>query len=135
MGVELVPFLMAKEILREKQPVFRRCDVGSAKRRTGHCRCWAGPGKRSGGRRQSGGSRQHSIEDGALGAIWPEAEPLGLEEHLHLYPGLRQEARREGAFRKLSYHSRAKGTPYVVSAGIYDNQATIAEISKLSSMK
>src|SRR5580692_6984106 len=75
MGVELVPFLMAKEILHEKQPVFRRCDVGSAKRRPGLCRCWAGPGKRSGGRRQSGGSRQHSIEDGALGAIWPEQSP------------------------------------------------------------
>jgi cytochrome c len=37
--------------------------------------------------------------------------------------------------RKLSYHLRAKGTPYVVSAGLYDNQATIAEVSKLSSKK
>ncbi|MGD1023442.1 MAG: cache domain-containing protein [Candidatus Sulfotelmatobacter sp.] len=37
--------------------------------------------------------------------------------------------------RKLSYHLRAKGTSYVVSAGIYDDKATIAEVSKLSSMK
>jgi len=37
--------------------------------------------------------------------------------------------------RKVSYHLRAKGTPYVVSAGIYDDKATIAELSKLSSKK
>jgi cytochrome c len=35
--------------------------------------------------------------------------------------------------RKLSYSLSAKGTPYVVSAGIYDDKATIAELSKLSS--
>jgi cytochrome c len=37
--------------------------------------------------------------------------------------------------RKLSYHLPAKGTPFVASAGIYDNQATIAQVSKLSRMK
>ena len=37
--------------------------------------------------------------------------------------------------RKISYHLSAKGTPYIVSAGIYDDKATIAEVSKLSSMK
>jgi cytochrome c len=37
--------------------------------------------------------------------------------------------------RKISYHLSAKGTPYVVSAGIYDDKATIAELSKLTSGK
>jgi len=29
----------------------------------------------------------------------------------------------------------AKGTKYVVAAGVYDDKATIKEVSKLSSMK
>jgi cytochrome c len=37
--------------------------------------------------------------------------------------------------RKVSYFLGAKGTPYVVGAGIYDEKATIAELSKLSSKK
>jgi signal transduction histidine kinase len=37
--------------------------------------------------------------------------------------------------RKLAYHLRAKGTDYVVSAGIYDDKATVAELSKLSGKK
>ena len=41
---------------------------------------------------------------------------------------------KEGS-RKLSYNLSAKGTPYVVGAGIYDDKATIAELSKLSSTK
>jgi len=41
---------------------------------------------------------------------------------------------KEGS-RKLSYCLSAKGTPYVVGAGIYDDKATIAEVSKLSSKK
>jgi cytochrome c len=41
---------------------------------------------------------------------------------------------KEGS-RKLSYLLSAKGTPYVVAAGIFDDKATIAELSKLSSMK
>jgi len=36
------------------------------------------------------------------------------------------------ASRKISYLLAAKGTPYVVCAGIYDDKATIAELSKLS---
>ena len=32
--------------------------------------------------------------------------------------------------RKISYTLSAKGTPYVVGAGIYDDNATIAELSK-----
>jgi len=39
---------------------------------------------------------------------------------------------KEGS-RKISYYLSAKGTPYVVGAGIYDDKATIAELSKLSS--
>ena len=34
--------------------------------------------------------------------------------------------------RKLSYSVAAKGTPYVVGAGIYDDKATIADLSKLT---
>ena len=34
--------------------------------------------------------------------------------------------------RKVSYSLGAKGTPYVVSAGIYDDKATVAELSKLT---
>lgn len=41
---------------------------------------------------------------------------------------------KEGS-RKVSYHLSAKGTPYVVSAGIYDDKATIAELSRLTSGK
>jgi cytochrome c len=41
---------------------------------------------------------------------------------------------KEGS-RKLSYYLHAKGTPYVVGAGIYDDKATVAELSKLSSKK
>jgi len=41
---------------------------------------------------------------------------------------------KEGS-RKVSYHLSAKGTPYVVAAGIYDDKASIAELSKLSNKK
>ncbi len=41
---------------------------------------------------------------------------------------------KEGS-RKLAYGLSAKGTPYVVAAGIYDDKATIADLSKLSSKK
>jgi signal transduction histidine kinase len=41
---------------------------------------------------------------------------------------------KEGS-RKLSYSLSAKGTPYEVCAGIYDDKATIAELSKLTSTK
>ena len=39
---------------------------------------------------------------------------------------------KEGS-RKISYYLSAEGTPYVVAAGIYDDKATIAELSKLTS--
>jgi len=41
---------------------------------------------------------------------------------------------KEGS-RKISYLLGAQGTPYVVAAGIYDDKATIAELSKLTSGK
>jgi signal transduction histidine kinase len=41
---------------------------------------------------------------------------------------------KEGS-RKLTYGLSAKGTPYAVGAGIYDDKATIAELSKLSSAR
>ena len=41
---------------------------------------------------------------------------------------------KEGS-RKISYYLGAKGTPYVVAAGVYDDKATIVELSKLSSKK
>jgi signal transduction histidine kinase len=41
---------------------------------------------------------------------------------------------KEGS-RKLTYSLSATGTPYVVSAGVYDDKATIAELSKLTSGK
>ena len=41
---------------------------------------------------------------------------------------------KEGS-RKVSYYLAAKGTPYVVGAGVYDDKSTIAELSKLTTMK
>jgi cytochrome c len=41
---------------------------------------------------------------------------------------------KEGS-RKLAYCLRAKGNPYVACSGVYDDRATIAEVSKLSSGK
>jgi len=37
--------------------------------------------------------------------------------------------------RKITYHLSAKGTPYIVNAGVYDDKATVKDLSKLSSMK
>jgi cytochrome c len=37
--------------------------------------------------------------------------------------------------RKITYHLSAKGTPYIVNAGVYDDKATVKELSRLSSMK
>ncbi len=41
---------------------------------------------------------------------------------------------KEGS-RKISFLLGAKGTPYVVAAGIHDDKATIADLSKISKMK
>ena len=37
--------------------------------------------------------------------------------------------------RKLSYGLAARGTPYAAGAGIYDDKATVAELSKLAGTK
>jgi hypothetical protein len=37
--------------------------------------------------------------------------------------------------RKITYHRSARGTPYIVNAGIYSDTATVKELSKLSSKK
>lgn len=37
--------------------------------------------------------------------------------------------------RKISYSLGASGTPFVVSAGIFDNNTTIPDLSKLSAAK
>jgi cytochrome c len=34
--------------------------------------------------------------------------------------------------RKITYHLAAKGTPYIVNAGIYSDTATVKELAKLS---
>jgi cytochrome c len=39
---------------------------------------------------------------------------------------------KEGS-RKISYALNARGTPYVLAAGIYDDKATIADLEKLTS--
>ena len=41
---------------------------------------------------------------------------------------------KEGS-RKVSYCLSAKGTPYVACAGVYDDKASIAELSKLTAAK
>ena len=42
---------------------------------------------------------------------------------------------RRRAPASLAYGLSAKGTPYVVAAGVYDGKATIEELSKLSSQR
>ena len=37
--------------------------------------------------------------------------------------------------RRVTYSLSAKGTPYVVVSGIYDDKATINELSKLTDQK
>jgi len=79
-----------------------------------------------------------SVKDAKTGvAIFPdgwcekvESSPSGTwDEYWWPKPGESEPS------RKLAYHLRAKGTDYVVSAGIYDDKATVAELSKLSGKK
>ncbi len=77
-----------------------------------------------------------SIKDTKGNRIFPEGwcdaarKPSGVwVEYWWPKPGEKEDS------RKLSYSLRAKGTPYVVGAGVYDDKATIAELSKLSSTK
>jgi cytochrome c len=86
------------------------------------------------------GKELTSIRDARSGkSIYPDPEnfcktvkekPFGVwKEYWWPKPGQKE------ASRKLTYHLSANGTPYVVSAGIYDDKATIAELSKVSGAK
>jgi cytochrome c len=81
-----------------------------------------------------------SIMDAKTGkSIYPDSEayckqvqgsPSGVwNEYWWPKPGATEPS------RKVTYHLAAKGTPYIVNAGVYDDKATIKELSKLSSMK
>jgi cytochrome c len=77
-----------------------------------------------------------SIKDTRGKDVFPEGlcdaarKPSGVwNEYWWAKPG-----EMEGS-RKVSYHLSPKGTPYVVAAGVYDDKATIAELSNLSSKK
>ena len=84
------------------------------------------------------GTEISSIKDPKGKAIFPDPKevceaarkPSGTwVEYSWAKPG-----EKEGS-RKVSYLLSAKGTPYVVAAGVYDDKASIAELSKLSSTK
>jgi signal transduction histidine kinase len=84
------------------------------------------------------GTEISSIKDPKGNAIFPNPKdvceaarkPSGVwEEYSWAKPG-----EKEGS-RKVSYLLAAKGTPYVVAAGVYDDKASIAALSKLSSTK
>ena len=79
------------------------------------------------------GQDQTALKDTKGKNVFPEGwcgaakQPSGVwVEYWWPKPG-----EKEGS-RKLSYSLGAKGTPYVVGAGIYDDKATIAELSRLS---
>ena len=84
------------------------------------------------------GQPMASIKDARGKALYPDPEafckaarkPSGVWiEYWWAKPG-----EKEGS-RKVSYHLGAKGTPYVVGAGVYDDKVTIAELSKLTMTK
>jgi cytochrome c len=60
-------------------------------------------------------------EENASAGVWTE----------YMWP---KPGEKEGS-RKLVYCLRAKGSPYVACAGVYDDKLTIAEVSKLSGGK
>jgi hypothetical protein len=107
-------------------PVFRRCDVDSAKRRR------AGEGQKGLDTVQDAKTRKLIYRDpaGWCKKVKVEDSPAGLwNEYCWPKPGEMEPS------RKLSYHLPAQGTPYLVPAGIYDRKATVAGVSKLGSMK
>jgi cytochrome c len=82
------------------------------------------------------GTEISSIKDPKGNAIFPK--PKGVCEAARKPSGTWAEyswakpGEKEGS-RKVTYLLGAKGTPYVVAAGVYDDKASIAELSKLSS--
>ena len=86
------------------------------------------------------GQEISSVKDAKTGkSIYPDSEayckmvqdsPSGTwGEYWWPKPGEKEPS------RKITYHLSAKGTPYIVNAGIYDDKATVKELSKLSSTK
>ena len=76
-----------------------------------------------------------SVKDAKSGkSIFPEGWCKKIEnassgiwtEYMWPKPGEKE------ASRKLAYCLHAKGSPYVACSGVYDDKATIAEVSKLS---
>ena len=86
------------------------------------------------------GQALSSVKDAKTGkSIYPDSEaycktlqdsPSGTwNEYWWPKPGEKEPS------RKVTYHLTAKGTPYIVNAGVYDEKATVKELSKLSSTK
>jgi cytochrome c len=81
------------------------------------------------------GDNMGSVKDPKGNSIFPD--PKGLCEAARKSSGTWVEyqwakpGEKEGS-RKITYLLGAKGTPYVVCAGIYDDKATISDLSKMS---
>jgi cytochrome c len=76
------------------------------------------------------GTRGKNIYPDPQGLCDAAKKPSGTwVEYWWPKPGAKEDS------RKISYYLSAKGTPYIVGAGVYDDKATIAELSKLSSTK
>ncbi len=82
------------------------------------------------------GQDNTSVKDAKGKNVYPEGwcdaakKPSGVWiEYWWPKPG-----EKEGS-RKLTYALSAKGTPYVVGAGIYDDKATLAELEKMTGGK
>jgi cytochrome c len=76
-----------------------------------------------------------SVKDARGRRIFPDVQRLCREarqpsgiwvEYWWPKPGEKQDS------RKVTYFEAAKGTPYIVGAGIYDEQQTAAELQKLT---
>jgi hypothetical protein len=84
------------------------------------------------------GQQMTSVKDTRGKTLYPD--PAGLCDAAKKPSGVWIEywwakpGEKEGS-RKVSYHLAAKGTPYIVAAGVYDDKATIAELSKLTKTK
>jgi cytochrome c len=84
------------------------------------------------------GQPMSSVKDAKGKSLYPDPaahcnaarKPSGVwVEYWWLKPGEKQGS------RKVSYHLGVKGTQYVVGAGVYDDKATIAQLSKLTATR
>ena len=84
------------------------------------------------------GSEMSSIKDPKGNSIFPN--PKNICEAARKSSGTWVEyswakpGEKEGS-RKVTYLLGARGTPYAAAAGVYDDRATIGELSKLTSTK